>query len=112
MKNIKYFKYKNTYEYSVFLKEYGYKLDDVKGFSVSVIHRFNGNVYKSYIIYFKDDNLACFKVVYFKSLNELHKSNLGLNGNTLLEWYQDANIVWYKVKDIYGLNDRYVITTK
>ena len=109
MKNIKYFKYKNTYEYNKFLKEYGYILDDVKGFSVSVIHHYRGNIFKSYIIYFKDDNLALFKVVCFKSLNECHQSRLGFNGNTLLEWYRDANIIKYKVKDVWGINDKYVI---
>ena len=97
MKNIKYFKYLNKKSFNVFLKDYGYKLDDVKGFSVSAIHHYHGNIFKSYIIYFKDDGLACFKVVCFKSFNEYHQSKLGFNGNTLLEWWEDANIKAYKV---------------
>ena len=96
MKNIKYFKYVNTKQFSVFLEEYGYKLNDAKGFSVSAIHHYNGNVFKSYIIYFKEEDLACFKVVYFKSFNEYRQSALGFNGNTLLDWYEDANIRKYK----------------
>ena len=84
MKNIKCFKYINENNFNVFLNEYGYTLDDVKGYNVSAIHHYRGNIFKSYIIYFKDDNLACFKVVYFKSLNEYQQSRLGFNGGTLL----------------------------
>ena len=109
MKNIKYFKYKNTYNFKKFLNEYEYTINDVVGYSVSAIHHYHGDIFKSYIIYFNDDNLACFKVVYFKSLNEYHQCCLGFNGDTLLEWCKDANVVEYKVKDVWGLNDRYVI---
>ena len=112
MKNIKYFKYKNTYEYNCFLKDYGYKLSDVKGFSVSSIKQYHNNILKTYKVYFNDGEEIPFKVVYFNSLNEYHQSALGFSGNKLLEWYQNANIVWYKLKDIYGLHDKYVITTK
>ena len=97
MKNIKSFKYKNTYEFEKCLNGYGYTIDDVIGFSVSAIHHYHGNIFKSYIIYFKDEYLACFKVVCFKSFNEYRQSGLGFNGNTLLGWYQDANIKAYKV---------------
>ena len=112
MKNIKSFKYKNTYEYKKYLKEYGYTIDDVVGFSLVDKQQYGGNILKQYVIYFSDHDNVYFKVVYFKSLNEYHQSALGFNGNTLLNWYQDANVVWYKVKDIYGLDDKYVITTK
>ena len=97
MKNIKYFKYKNTYNFEKFLREYGYTLSDAVGFSVNVIFHYRGNVFKSYIIYLKDAMLACFKVVYFKSFNEYHQCRLGFNGEKLLEWYNDANIRKYKL---------------
>ena len=112
MKNIKYFNYKNTYEYSIFLKAYGYTIKDVIGFSCDNKKQYHGNILKTYNVYFKDGEYEYFKVVYFKSLNEYHQSRLGFNGNRLLEWYQSASVVKYKVKDIYGMNDRYVITTK
>ena len=109
MKSIKYFKYVNYDAFEKFVNEYGYTIDDVKGFSVSAIHHYHGNVFKSYIIYFNDDNLTLFKVVYFKSLNEYNQSRLGFNGNTLLDWCEDANVIEYKVKDIWGVKDEYVI---
>ena len=112
MKNIKYFKYKDTYEYSVFLKECGYKLDDVKGFSYIGKKHYHGNIFKAYSIWFKDYHEEYFSVAYFKSLNEYHQCRLGFNGNKLLKWCEYANVIKYKVKDIYGMNDRYVITTK
>ena len=110
MKNIKYFKYINTKQFSVFLKEYGYTLDDVKGFSFSDKKQYHNNILKTYNIYFKDGEYEYFKVVYFKSFNEYHQCGLGFNGEKLLEWYQDANIIKYKVKDIYGIKDEYVLT--
>ena len=97
MKNIKYFKYKNKNKFNVFLKEYGYTIGDVKGFSVEHIERYHGNVLKIYSIYFNDDEYEYFKVVYFKSLNEYHRSRLGFNGNKLLKWYEYANIRMYKM---------------
>lgn len=112
MRNIKYFNYKNTYEYSVFLKDYGYRESDAIGFSVSSVKHYRGNILKTYNIYFKDGEYEYFKIVYFKSLNEYYQSKLGFNGNRLSEWCDDANIVKYKFKDIYGMHDRYVITTK
>lgn len=112
MKDIKYFKYKNTYEYNTFLKDYGYKIDDVVGFSFNDKEQYHNNILKTYNIYFKDGEYEYFKVVYFNNLNEYHQSRLGFNGNKLLNWCEDANVVWYKVKDIYGMRDEYVITTK
>ena len=112
MKNIKYFKYWYTYEFEKFLKEYGYTLNDVKGFSVGYKKQYRGNILKIYNVRFNDCEYEYFKVVYFKSLNEYHQAALGFNGNKLLNWYEDANIIKYKVKDIYGINDKYVITTK
>ena len=96
MKNIKHFKYINTKKFIIFLNEYKYKLDDVKGFNVSSIHRYNGNIFKTYIIYFNDGEYLYFKVVYFKSFNEFRQSAFGFNGDKLWNWYQNANIRMYK----------------
>ena len=96
MINIKYFKYLNTKGFNVFLNEYGYKLADVKGFSVSVVHHYHGNFLEVYNIHFNDDEYEYFKVVYFESFNEYQQSRLGFNGNKLLDWYENANIRKYK----------------
>ena len=111
MKNIKFFKYKNTYEFKKFLDAYGYRLKDVEGFSVIGIKRYNGNILKVYSIWFKDCGEEYFKEVSFKSFNECKQSRLGFNGNKMLDLYQSANIVKYKVKDVWGTNDKYVIET-
>lgn len=110
MKSIKNFKYKNTHEYDVFLKNYDYTLDDVIGFSVSFKKCYHGNILTTYNIYFKDGEYEYFKTVCFKNFNEYRQSKLGFNGNKLLEWCDDSNIIKYKVKDIYGAHDRYVTT--
>ena len=109
MKNIKQFKYKNTLDFEKFLDEYGYKLKDVKGFSFAGKKQYNGNILKEYFIHFKDGEREYFREVSFKSLNDLHQARLGFKGDKLLDWYQDANVVWYKVKDIWGMDDKYVI---
>ena len=96
MINIKYFKYLNTKGFNVFLNENGYKLDDVKGFSVVGQKQYHGNIWKIYNIWFKDYHKEYFKVVYFKDFNEYQQSRLGFNGNKLLEWYENANIRKYK----------------
>ena len=97
MKNIKYFKYKNTFNFEKFLKEYGYTLDDVKGFCLYEKKWYHGNFLKLYIIHFNDGEMKCFSVVYFKNFNECKQSRLGFNGNKLLNWYQGANIRKYKL---------------
>ena len=109
MKSIKYFQYKNTYEYEKFLNVYGYKLSDVKGFSYAGKKQYRGNILKEYCIHFKDGKYEYFKIVYFSSFNESSQSRLGFNGDKLLEWYENANVRLYKVKDIWGMNDKYVI---
>ena len=109
MKNIKQFKYKNTYNFDRFLKDYGYTLDDVEEYSLSSIKRYHGNILKIYKVYVYDGESVYFSVVYFKSLNELDQSRLGFKGDKLLKWYEDANIRKYKVKDIWGMDDKYVI---
>ena len=101
MKKIKYFKFWDSYEFEKFLKEYGYTIDDVKGFSVSSIKRYNGNIFKTYKVYVFDGESVYFSVVYFKSFNEINQSRLGFNGNKLLEWYQKAIIKHYKLGDEY-----------
>ena len=103
MKNIKNFKYENTYSFERFLKDYGYSMDDVKGYSVGWKEQYHGNILKIYNIYFNDDEYEYFKVVYFKDINEYRQSALGFNGEKLLDWHDDANIVKYKY------NNRYII---
>ena len=109
MKNIKYFIYKKTYDFEKFLKENGYKLEDVSGWCLYEKAHYHGNIIKIYDFHFNDGKMKAFSVVYFKSLNEYDKSALGLNGNKLLWWCQGANIVEYKVKCIYGKSYKYVI---
>ena len=79
MKNIKCFKYKNTKQFNVFLHSYGYKLDNVKGFSVVGTPYYHGNKLKVYFIHFNDGEKKYFKVAYFKSLNECDQARLGFN---------------------------------
>ena len=103
MKNIECFKYKDTYSFEKCLKDYGYAIEDVEGFSVSGIKRYHGNVFKTYEVYIFDGESIYFSVAYFKSFDEYNKTWLGFNGNKLLDWYQKAVIKLYK------LNDKYVI---
>lgn len=110
MKDIKHFIYKNIYEYDKFLKKYGYMKDDVNGYSTGWKEEYHGNFLKVYIIYFNDGEYKLFRVIYFKDINEYDKARLGVYNNKLLSWYDSANVRKYKVKDIYGLHDRYVIT--
>ena len=97
MKNIKYFKFVNTKHFNVFLKEYGYTLKDIKGFSFDSKKQYHNNILKVYSIHFNDGEYEYFKVVIFKSFNEYHQSRLGFNGNKLLDWYESANVKAYKV---------------
>ena len=101
MKSIKYFKYWYSYEFEKFLKDYGYTTDDVKGFGLSSIKRYNGNILKTYIVYVLDGESVYFSIVYFKSFDEYNKAWLGFNGNKLLDWYQKAIIKHYKLGDEY-----------
>ena len=96
MKKIKYFLYKNTYEFEKFLNAYGYRIGNVKGFSFVWKKQYHGNILKTYEVYFDDGEYEYFSIVYFKSFNEYHQSRLGFNGEKLLDWYQDANIRMYK----------------
>ena len=112
MKSIKYFKYKNTFEFEKFLCNYHYWVENIKGFKYGWKEQYHGNILKVYLIYFNDNEYKLFRIVYFKSLNECEQARLGFIKNKLLMWYDSANIVKYKFKDIYGMNDRYVITTK
>ena len=109
MKNIKYFKYKDTYEFKHFLSAYGYSIDDVKGFSVVGKKQYNGNVLKLYFIHFNDGEKEYFKEVNFKSFNEYRQARLGFSCIKLSGWYSSANIRKYKVKDAWGIKDKYVI---
>ena len=109
MKKIKFFKYKNTYEFEKFLDGYGYILSDAVGFSAYDKQQYHGNILKEYVIYLNDHEHIFFKEVNFKSFNECNRSRLGFNGDKLLRWYNSSNIRKYKFKDIYGLKDEYVI---
>ena len=101
MKNIKLFKYWYSYEFENFLKDYGYALADVKGFSVSGVKRYHGNILKTYKVYVYDGESVYFSVVYFKSFNEYNQTWLGFNGNKLLRWYEISPIKLYKLNDEY-----------
>ena len=109
MKNIKYFIYKDTNAFERFLNAYGYRLENVKGFSFAGKKQCCGNILKIYNIRFNDGEYEYFKVVYFSSFNEYHQCRLGFNGEKLLDWWEDANIRKYKVKDVWGMKDEYVI---
>ena len=109
MKNIKRFKYVNTYEYKRFLSAYGYKAYDVIGFSYVGQKQYHGNILKVYSIHFKDGEYEYFKVVYFKSLNEYHQAQNSFSCIKLSGWCSSADVIKYKVKDIYGIKDKYVI---
>ena len=98
MKNIKYFQYKNTYEFKKFLDAYGYRLWEVKGFSFAGKKQYRYNVLKLYRITFKDGEYEYFKVAIFSSFNEYHQARLGFSGNKLEYWFQDSNIREYKTK--------------
>ncbi len=101
MKDIKSFKYKNTYTFERFLRAYGYSMDDISGYSIGWKEQYNGNVLRVYIIYFNDGKYKRFSVLYLKDVNEYKEISTGLKINKLLMWYDSANIVKYKVDNRY-----------
>ena len=109
MKSIKYFKYKNTFSFEKFLCEYGYWVENIAGFKFGWKEQHHGNILKVYMIYFNDGEYKLFRVLYLKSLNEYQQLSLGLKINKLLMWYDSANVIKYKVKDVWGMNDKYVV---
>ena len=104
MKNIKFFKYWDSFEFERCLKDYGYTIDDVKGFSVSSVKRYKGNILKTYIVYIYDGESVYFSVAFFKSFNDYNKAWLGFSGKRLLKWYKTAIIKLYKLNDEYIWN--------
>lgn len=104
MKNIKLFKFWYTHDFEKCLKDYGYTLDDVKGFNVSSIKRYNGNIFKTYKVYVYEGESVYFSVAFFKSFNEHNQARLGYKGQKLLEWYQKAIIKFYKLNNEYIMN--------
>ena len=98
MKSIKCFKYKDSPKFEKFLNEYGYKLDDVKGYKSIGQKQYCGNVLKLYFICLNDGEELYFKVVIFKDFNEYHQSRLGFKGSKLEEWFEDSTIREYKTK--------------
>ena len=109
MKNIKYFMYKNTCAFERFLDAYGYRLKDVKGFSVYDKQQYRGNILKQYIIYLNDNEHIYFKVVYFKDFNECYQARFSFKCIELSGWYSSANVIKWKTKDIWGTGGKYVI---
>ena len=105
MKNIKFFKYKNTREFERFLSAHGVRMEDVKGQEFRWKEQCNGNFLKVYVIHFNEPEVGFFNVAYFKSWNECNQARLGLKGDKLLEWYEYANVRFYKATD----TDEYVI---
>ena len=101
MKNIKRFKYWYSYEFEKCLKDHGYTIDDVKGYSVSAIHHYRGNIFKTYKVYIYDGESVYFSVAYFKSFDEYNKTWLGFSGDKLLQWYKKAIIKLYKLSNEY-----------
>ena len=99
MKNIKYFKYKNTCNFEDFLSAYEYKLEDVKGFKFIGKKQYQGNILKVYFICLNDGEEVYFTVAYFKDFNEYNSVRLGFKGDKLLEWYDDAVVRAYKLKE-------------
>ena len=100
MKDIKYFKYRDTSNFIAFVGSYDYKLEDVQGFSFDEQKQCCGNILKWYKIHFNNDEYEYFKVVIFKSFNEYHQSRLGFKGAKLERWFEDANIREYKSKGL------------
>ena len=85
MKNIKYFKYKDTDSFKYLLSSYDYKFEDVKGFKFVEQKQRQGNVLKLYYICMNDGEEICFTVAIFKNIHEYHQTRLGFKGNKLLE---------------------------
>ena len=96
MKNIKCFKYVNENNFNIFLNEYNYSLDDIKGFKLVVKKQYRNNILKVYRIYFNDDVYVYFRVAAFENFNEYRQSSLGFNGYKLLEWWEESHIRMYK----------------
>ena len=92
MKNINLFKFKDTNEFWVFLAAYGYKLEDVVGFSLAERRQCRGNILKIYSIKFKDGEYEYFQVISFAESNEYRQALLGFGCNKLLRWFDDADI--------------------
>ena len=85
MKSIKLFKYRNTRKFEEFLSSYGYKLENVIGFSFVERKQYSKNVLIEYCIHFNDGEREYFRVVCFKNFNEYQQARLGFKGEKLLE---------------------------
>ena len=107
MKNIKYFKYINKNTFKHFLSAYGYKLEDVKGFSYYGQKQRNCNVLKEYCIHFNDGEYEYFKEVCFKDFNEYNQARLGFSCEKMFGWYSSAWVIKYKTKysGLYDVTD-------
>ena len=96
MKSINLFKFKDTSEFWVFLNSYGYKFEDVKGFSLAERKQLQGNIWTEYCIYFNDDEKQYFRAVCFKDFHEYKQTLLGFSCYKLINWFEDSDINWYK----------------
>lgn len=96
MKDIKYFKYKNTYSFERFLRDNGYSFDDINGYSTGWKEQYDGNVLRVYVIYFNIGKYKFFKVLYLKDFNEYKQISSSAKINKTLMWYDNANIAKYK----------------
>ena len=107
MKNIKLFKYIKTKAFRDFLTAYGYKLENVKGFSYYGQKHYQGNVLKLYKVNFKDGEYEYFKVVTFKDFNEYNQARLNFGYEKLSSWYSSAWVIKYKTKHngLYNVTD-------
>lgn len=103
MKNIKHFKYKNTNSFGRFLREYGFNLTDVNGYSIGWNEKYDGNVLKVYIIYFNDGKYGRFSILFLKNIDEYKQISAGIKINKTISWFDAANIAKYKY------NDKYII---
>ena len=98
MKNIKFFKYRDTHAFEHLLSSYNYKSEDVKGFKFIEQKQYQGNTLKLYYICMNDGEEICFTVACFKNFNEYHQVRLGFRGEKLLAWFEDSAVREYKSK--------------
>ncbi len=97
MKDIKYFKYKDTQHFNMFLKDCGYSLNDVSGFKISMKFQRNGNILKIYNIYVKYNEVFSFWVLNFKSFSEYWNSLY--ESDNMFVWSKYSNLCTYKVNN-------------
>ena len=68
MKDIKRFKYIDTNSFERFIREYGYRISDINGYSVGWTEQYQNNLLRVYIVYFNNGEYKLFRVLYLKDL--------------------------------------------